>query len=168
MGIFDDKATQSALALIREFCLAGNYSIAVAESVTSGMIQLGLSCCESAGLFYAGGITAYSCMQKLKQLDISVGACEESNGVSERIAEAMARQVCMKFNCELGLGITGFASPIPEKGVTELYAYASFCYNGAIVFTKRLVPAGSTPLEIQQEYASSVLWLCSESIKFLT
>jgi nicotinamide-nucleotide amidase len=167
MGIFDDEVIQRALEDIRGFCLTRNYTIAVAESVTSGMIQLALSCCENAGLFYAGGITAYSCFQKQKQLDISVEVCDESEGVSERIAEAMAWQVCRKFNCELGLGITGFASPIPEKGLTELYAYASFCYNGEIVFTKQLVPQGGTPLEIQQQYASSMLLLCSERLKLL-
>lgn len=165
MEIFEDEATQSALEDIRQFCLNGKYTIAVAESVTSGMIQLGLSCCENAGLFYAGGITAYSCAQKLKQLDIPIDGCEKSEGVSERIAEDMARQICRKFNSDLGLGITGFASPIPEKGVRELYAFGSFCFKDQLIFTTRLVPLGGTPLEIQGEYASSLLQLCAERLK---
>ena len=119
MEIFKDEATQNALRKLCDYCLDHNYKIAVAESVTSGLLQLMLSCCPNAGLFFAGGITAYSCMQKFKQLGISDSGCLASNGVSEKISENMALHICKKFNSELGLSITGFASPIPEKGVRE-------------------------------------------------
>jgi len=162
---FDDEVIKDSLMIIRDHCLDNNYKIAAAESVTSGMIQLMLSCCENAGLFFSGGITAYSCKQKQKQLGISEAVCSASNGVSSQIAESMARQICRKYSCELGLGITGFATPIPEKGITELFAYGSFCYNEQIIFTTKLTTNKATQLEVQRDFAFSLLQHCADCLE---
>tara|TARA_R110002020_G_scaffold208575_2_gene414407 strand:- start:933 stop:1439 length:507 start_codon:yes stop_codon:yes gene_type:complete len=164
MEIFKDEATKNALGQLCDFCLDHNYKITVAESVTSGLVQLMLSSCPNAGFFFAGGLTVYSCMQKFKQLGISNDMCQASSGVSEKISESMALQICKKFRSEVGMSITGFASPMPEKGIKELYAYASFCFKDKIIFTERLTPKGETQLDIQLDYASALLRLSAERI----
>jgi nicotinamide-nucleotide amidase len=166
MKIFEDDASEKAMETIRQFCLERKYKIAAAESVTSGLIQLMLSCCTNAGLFFVGGTTAYSCTQKEEQFGISYEQCEISNGVSPELSEQLALQICKKFKSDLGLGITGFASPIPEKGIFELHAYGSFCFRDSIIFTKKIIPhdMNKSPLDLQREYASNLIKLCSENL----
>ncbi|WP_439487994.1 CinA family protein [Algoriphagus sp.] len=164
MNLFGGDKTQDALNVIREYCLNHSFRISVAESVTAGLMQLMLSTCENAGMFFCGGITTYNCIQKRKQLYIQDNNCIALDGVSRQIAENMARQVSRKFSSELSLSITGFAAPIPEKGITELFAYGSFCLNGEIVLTEKLTTSQSNQLDAQQEYASSLVQLCADSI----
>ena len=164
MEIFKDEPTKNSLGKLCDYFLEHHYKIAVAESATSGLVQLMLSTCPNAGLFFSGGITAYSCMQKLKQLGISYEKCNASCGVSQKISENMAIQICNKFSSDVGLSITGFASPIPEKGIKELYAYASFCFKGKIIFTERLIPKGENQFDIQLDYASSLICLSANAI----
>ncbi|WP_051315831.1 CinA family protein [Algoriphagus vanfongensis] len=164
MEIFNDENTLYALERICEHCLENHYKIAVAESVTSGFVQLMLSTCSNAGLFFAGGASVYSCEQKFKQLGISYDACIETNGVSKSISEEMAFQICKKFSSDIGLSITGFASPIPEKGIEKLFAYASLCFKGKIIFSEYLIPQANSQLGIQQEYASRLICLSEKSI----
>nr|MBI1230330.1 hypothetical protein [Cytophagales bacterium] len=157
--IFDEGVEQS-LETIRQYCLAYEHHIAVAESVTSGALQLLLSTAENAGMFFSGGITMYSCAQKANLLSIPTADCEKCSGVSMEIAEKLALRVCEKFESELGLSVTGFASPIPEKGVFELYAIASFSMNGQTVFTELLKASKTEQLDVQLEYAGALLALC--------
>lgn len=164
MNLIDEEDTQHALNTIREYCLKHNYRISVAESVTAGMLQLMLSTCKNAGMFFGGGITAYSCFQKMKQLSITDENCTALDGVSTVIAEKMVCQIGKKFSSELSLSLTGFASAIPEKGITKLYAYGSFCHKGEIVFTEKFTAYKSNQLDRQKEYASSLIKLCASSL----
>lgn len=164
MNLIDEEGTQNALNIIRDYCLKHNYRIAVAESVTAGMLQLMLSTCQNAGMFFGGGITAYSCFQKMKQLAIIDENCVALDGVSKPLAEKMALQICRRFNSDLSLSLTGFASRLPEKGIIDLYAYGSFCLKGKIVFTEKFTTNKSSQLEGQHEYASSMIRLCASSL----
>lgn len=163
--LFSAEGVEESLESIRQHCLTHDHHIAVAESVTSGALQLLLSTGENAGMFFSGGITMYSCAQKANLLSIPVADCENCSGVSMEIADKLALRVCEKFKSELGLSVTGFGSPIPEKGVFELYAIASFSMNGQTVFTELLKATKSNQLDVQLEYASALLALCS---KYLT
>ncbi|WP_057937804.1 CinA family protein [Algoriphagus resistens] len=160
-----EEDTQNALNIIRDYCLKHNYRISVAESVTAGMLQLMLSTCQNAGMFFSGGITAYSCFQKMKQLSIIDENCVALDGVSKKLAEKMALQICRRFNSDLSLSLTGYASKLPEKGIIDLYAYASFCLKGEIVFTEKFTTNTSNQLEAQHEYASSLIKLCGFSLE---
>lgn len=165
--LIDDKDTQTGLDVLREYCLNNCYTISVAESATAGMMQLMLSSCKNAGMFFSGGITAYCCLQKLKQLSVNYEDCIDQNGVTKKIAETMALHICRKFNSDLGLSLTGFAAPVPEKNIYELYAYGSFCLKGKIVFTEKFVSDKSDPVAVQHEYASSLLKMCSNYVSSL-
>ena len=60
-----DKAT---LDVIKDHMLSKENTIAVAESVTSGLIQSAFASIEDASRFYRGGITAYNMGQKYRHL----------------------------------------------------------------------------------------------------
>ncbi|MDR7127849.1 PncC family amidohydrolase [Algoriphagus sp. 4150] len=164
MNLICEEDTKEALDIIRKYCLNHNYRISVAESATAGLLQLMLSSCENAGMFFCGGITAYNCRQKMKQLSIIDKNCMELHGVSMQIAEEMAHQIGRKFNSDLSLSLTGFATPVPEKGINELFAYGSFWYRGEIVFTEKFTTTTVNQFEGQYYYASSLIRICANSL----
>ncbi len=130
------------LEQIRRYCNITGRTVAVAESVSSGCLQLLLSTAPSAGEFYQGGITAYNCAQKSIHLGVEPINAEKCYGVSQEIAIRMAAEASRLFRAQVGIGITGFATKVPEEGIDRLYAYYAIVMNGAPVETGELTPFG--------------------------
>ena len=101
---------------------------------------------EHASLFYHGGITVYNIGQKSKQLNVGPIHALQVNCVSEKVAIEMAIGVIHMFKSSWGIGITGYASPVPESGGALFFDYFRYCVcttNGLL--KGKLVPdqAGS-------------------------
>ncbi len=109
-----------------------NESISMAESVTSGYLQLAFSQMPNASEFYNGGITAYTLQQKVKHLNVDRQEAEETNCVSKDITEVMALNVADLFNTEWSLATTGYSTPVKESH-EEIFAYYAIVYKGEIV-----------------------------------
>jgi competence/damage-inducible protein CinA C-terminal domain len=131
-------------------------TIACAESVTSGLLQFAFSNITEASSFFNGGITAYNLAEKVKHLCVEPGHASEVNCVSQQVADEMALEVCRMFNCNWGIGITGYASPVPESD-GKLFAYFSICYNNQIVYNDEIIPHGTSPVSVQWYYANTVI-----------
>lgn len=131
-------------------------TIACAESVTSGLLQFAFSNITDASTFFNGGITAYNLAEKVKHLCVEPGHAAEVNCVSQQVADEMALQVCRLFNSNWGIGITGYASPVPESN-GKLFAYFSVCYNNQVVYNEEIIPSDSDPVLVQWYYANSVI-----------
>jgi PncC family amidohydrolase len=145
---------------IRDFMLAHNHNIAVAESVTSGHIQAALSTADEASLFFQGGITAYNINQKYSQLHIDPAHCISCNCVSRKVAEEMAVHVCKQFNADWGIGVTGYASPLSHEPGMQLYALYSIAFKGHKIKTEAIIAVPGTAFEVQVGYANTVLKNC--------
>lgn len=130
--------------------------ICVAESVTAGLLQAALASAENASEFFEGGITAYNIDQKVKHLGIDKEEGDKCNCVSSKISDQMAIGVCRLFDCEWGVSITGYATPVPEAG-HRLYAYFAICNNGEIVMSERINLEGKEAEEAQLEYVNVIL-----------
>jgi PncC family amidohydrolase len=126
------------LQKIRDKLLRQNKTIATAESVTSGNVQVALSQAKDASLFFQGGITAYNLGQKYKHLAVEPIHALSCMCVSAKVAEEMAINVCQLFNSDYGVGITGFASTQPEKGVDALYAYIAIAEKEKIILSEKV------------------------------
>lgn len=112
-------------------------SISIAESVTSGFLQLAFSQMPSAQEFYKGGITAYTIDQKVKHLDVDYEEAHMVNCVSRDISESMAQNVALMFDTEWSLATTGYATPVEESG-GEIFAYYCIAYRGTIIRSDRI------------------------------
>ncbi|GGG59074.1 CinA family protein [Epilithonimonas arachidiradicis] len=112
-------------------------SISIAESVTSGFLQLAFSQMPSAEEFYKGGITAYTIEQKVKHLNIDYDEAKVVNCVSRPISEAMAQNVALLFDTEWSLATTGYATPVEESG-DEIFAYYCIAYRGTVIRSDRI------------------------------
>ena len=132
-------------------------TIAVAESVTAGHLQTSLSLAENALDFFQGGITAYNIGQKTLHLGIDPIHAIANNCVSEKIAIGMAKKVALLFNSDWGMGITGYASPVPEKNIEELFSCFAICFRNNIVTSREIKARKDSPLVVRLYYSKQVL-----------
>lgn len=164
-NIVSDKAVSTALDIIKQFCFDHQLTVSVAESVSSGFLQILFSSEKEAGLFFEGGITTYSCQQKARHLEIPFGICDPCNGVALDISKRMALKVCDVFNTKIGLSLTGYASPIPEQNIYDLYAFGSIVVNGEVVFSGKITSTSQEPDEIREDYAKILVVECAKILK---
>ncbi|MBA4852772.1 CinA family protein [Emticicia sp. BO119] len=150
--LFDRKAIE----VIRSFLMASQETIAVAESVTSGFIQAAFSTAEDASLFFQGGITAYNVGQKFRHLRVEPVQALACNCVSEKIAQEMALHVCDLFHSQWGIGITGYAAPVPESD-NNLYAYYTIVYKGMITSSRKITAKKDESVRVQLFYVNETL-----------
>jgi nicotinamide-nucleotide amidase len=129
----------------------------VAESVTAGLLQADFSNATDAAFFFQGGITAYNLGQKCRHLSVEPIHALDCDCVSEMVSAQLAMGVCRLFTSNYGIGVTGYATPIPEKNVTELYAHFCIAHNGHIVSAKKITPGDKTAFDAQVQFANIVL-----------
>lgn len=131
---------------IKDILISRKETIAVAESVTSGLMQGALSGAEFASDFFEGGITTYNIDQKVKHLMVNRQQAADCNCVSPDIAKQMALGVIALFESTWGLSVTGYSTPVEES---DFKVYAHF----AIARNKQVVHVSKIELEIKGEEA---------------
>jgi len=108
---------ESLEEVIGRLCITKRYTIAVAESVTGGLIAKRLTDVPGSSHYFRGGITAYSDAAKCALLGIPADLLAAHGAVSAEVAEAMARGVKHQLGATIGLAVTGIAGP--EGGTSE-------------------------------------------------
>lgn len=142
---------------IKEILLKQRQTIAVAESVTAGHLQVALASAENASQFFQGGITAYNLGQKARHLKVEPIHAERCNCVSDKIAIEMAFQVTQLFSCDWGIAITGYAAPVPECSIDDLFAYYAISFQQKLVEVKKISARKDDPMNVQVFYVNSIL-----------
>jgi nicotinamide-nucleotide amidase len=146
-----------ALEVIRKNLVKADETLGVAESVTAGNLQAELSLAKEAIEFFHGGLTLYNIGQKARHLLVDPIVAERTNCVSDRIAQSMAVGACIFFSSDWGVGITGYAAPVPEWKVMDvLFAWYSIAYRGAVVATKK-IEIKKMPMDKAQRHYVKVL-----------
>lgn len=156
------KFQQNLLEYISRSLISVNESISVVESVTSGCLQLAFSQMPNASLFYKGGMTAYTLPEKVRLLSIDHDEAEESDCVSEKIAEKMALNIAKLFESDWSIATTGYCTPI-RNSLYKVFAYFSFSYKGEIVLTKKLELHPKTQALNAQLYYTEFILGCFKS-----
>ena len=132
-------------------------NLATAESVTSGHLQAALSLAPNALDFFEGGITTYNLKQKSKILSVDPRSALPCDCVSQEVAIVMAKNTTNLFNSSWGIAVTGYASPVPEKQIEELFAcYAMYNRSGRVE-SGQIQGRDGTPLEVAIDYTNQLL-----------
>jgi PncC family amidohydrolase len=150
--LFDNKANT-----IRSLLAERHETLAVAESVTAGYVQAILSSAEEATFFFQGGITTYNLGQKCKHLQIDPIEALKSNCVSAKVALQMSIGVQKLFMSDYGIAITGYAAPLPEKGIHDIFAFVAATYKGEVLTLEKITSDKQAAPAIQVDYAEQVL-----------
>ena len=138
------------------YLLVHNETIAIAESVTSGLLQFILGEAMDAEKFYQGGITAYNLGQKYKYLNVEPVHAASVNSVSQQVAEEMALQVANMFNSDWGIGATGYATPVPESG-NKRFSYFAIAYKGQIRSSGKLDCGEMPSMRAKEKYSEDII-----------
>jgi nicotinamide-nucleotide amidase len=151
--MYDETTIES----IKELLIVQHQTIAVAESVTAGHMQAALASAENASKFFQGGITAYNLGQKARHLEVEPIHAEACNSVSEQVASQMARNVTQLFASDWGIGITGYAAPVPECSVDEPYAFYAIAFKDKVLRVEKITARPEDPIRIQVLFVNTVL-----------
>ena len=91
-------------------------SIAVAESLTGGLLAAALTDVPGASAVFRGGIVAYATELKAVLLGVDRGVLGTHGAVSAEVAAAMAEGVRDRLGASVGAATTGVAGPDPAEG----------------------------------------------------
>jgi nicotinamide-nucleotide amidase len=111
-GADDDTLPGVVHALLRE----QGGSVAVAESLTGGLLGATLTDVPGASATFRGGIVAYATDLKSGALDVPSQLLADRGAVSRDVAAAMAAGVRRRLGATHGLATTGVAGPDEQEG----------------------------------------------------
>ena len=123
------------------------YRIAVAESLTGGLLVAELINTPGASQVVVGGVVAYNTELKASILNVDAGALAEHGAVHPDVAAQMATGVRAALALasgppHIGISTTGVAGPEPQDGQSVGTVYLGFAIGGD-VSVKRLSLTGS-------------------------
>ena len=87
------------------------WTIATAESCTSGLLAARLTNPAGASARVLGGVIAYSNDIKTALVDVPAALLDSVGAVSEEVARALADGARVRLGADVGVGITGVAGP---------------------------------------------------------
>jgi len=91
-------------------------TIAVAESLTGGLIAAAITEIPGASAVLRGGVVAYATDVKVAILGVDAGLVAEHGAVHADVAEQMAVGVARLLGSDIGVACTGVAGPDPQDG----------------------------------------------------
>ena len=91
-------------------------TLAVAESLTGGMLAEQIVNVPGASEVFRGGVVAYVNEVKASVLGVSKKLLDSSGAVDPEVAGAMATGVVRLLGADIGIATTGVAGPDPSDG----------------------------------------------------
>jgi nicotinamide-nucleotide amidase len=91
-------------------------TVAIAESLTGGLLTAALTATPGASLTVRGGLVVYATELKTALAGVPAQLLHERGAVDPDVAVALARGARSRLGATYGLGITGVAGPDPQDG----------------------------------------------------
>lgn len=91
-------------------------TVAVAESLTAGLIGAALTAPSGASTAFVGGVLSYATELKRRLLGVPADLLDREGAVHPDVAAAMAEGVRELTGASYGLAATGVAGPEPQDG----------------------------------------------------
>ena len=120
-GVDDESMEKVVLDLLAERGL----TLAVAESVTGGMVAMRLTAVPGASAVFRGAVVAYASEVKHDVIDVPRGPV-----VSLDAARAMAAGAAERIGADIGLATTGVAGPDRQEGHAPGTVFLGLHRNG--------------------------------------
>jgi len=128
-------------ALMLAECAARGLTLAVAESCTGGLLGMRLTAVPGSSRVVKGGTIAYANDVKVRELGVSQSDLDTHGAVSEPVARAMATGARLRFETNIGIGITGVAGPDggnPDKPVGTVWVAVDL--DGEVHAVRAILP----------------------------
>jgi PncC family amidohydrolase len=134
-------------------------SIAVAESLTGGLLALRLTEAPGSGEIFRGGLVAYMTGVKHDLLAVPAGPV-----VTKRCAVEMAAGVAALLDADIGLSTTGVAGPDDLEGQPPGTVFLACWARGQTEVEELRLPPTMTPESIRRASVERVLELALASL----
>lgn len=124
----DDDLIRAAKRLFEACRIAGDITVATAESCTGGLISASLTAISGSSHWFERGFVTYSNSSKTDLLGVPAPLISRYGAVSEEVAMAMAEGILAHAPVTAGVAVTGIAGPdggTPEKPVGLVHIAAA-------------------------------------------
>ncbi|MDH6538134.1 nicotinamide-nucleotide amidase [Streptomyces sp. SPB4] len=138
-------------------------TLAVAESLTGGMVAAEITAVPGASRSFLGSVTAYATELKHRVLGVDAALLAAEGAVNAQVAVEMASGVRSLTGASWGIATTGVAGPEPQDGQPVGTAFIAVA-GPAGRKSARLRLNGSRE-EIRRESARTVLELLSSELR---
>jgi nicotinamide-nucleotide amidase len=105
-------------------------TVAVAESLTGGLVAAALTSVPGSSAVFVGAIVAYATRLKADLLGVPAGLLADQGPVDQMVAAAMASGVRERLGATYGLATTGVAGPGPADGKPSGTVFVAICGPG--------------------------------------
>ncbi|HEX2049735.1 MAG TPA: competence/damage-inducible protein A [Actinomycetota bacterium] len=109
---------------------ARGLTIAVAESLTGGLLASEIVDVPGASDYFRGGVVAYADDAKRDVVGVDAELLRRAGAVSDEAARALAAGAARAFGADLGVSTTGVAGPGPHDGVAAGTVYVGTSLGG--------------------------------------
>ncbi|MFI5807969.1 CinA family protein [Streptomyces sp. NPDC051561] len=133
-------------------------TLAVAESLTGGLVAGELTGVPGASKVFRGSVTAYATVLKRDLLGVAPGLLRERGAVDAEVAQQMAAGVRRVLGADWGISTTGVAGPEPQDGQPVGTVFVAFAGPGGVQKVAALRLNGSRS-DIRRESVREVLEL---------
>ena len=111
---------------------ARGLTIAVAESLTGGLLVAELVSVPGASAVVRGGVVAYATELKATLLGVDADLLAASGPIHPDVARAMADGVRRRLGADVGVATTGAAGPDPQDGHAAGEVWLGFAVGDAV------------------------------------
>jgi nicotinamide-nucleotide amidase len=118
-------------------------TLAVAESLTGGLIGAAVTSVPGASRAFRGGIIAYATELKQKVLAVPAELLRGEGAVHAEVAAAMAAGAARVCGADYGLAVTGVAGPEPQDGQPVGTVHVAVSGPDGRMWRRRLILEGS-------------------------
>ncbi|MFJ6797038.1 CinA family protein [Streptomyces sp. NPDC091268] len=138
-------------------------TLAVAESLTGGMVAAALTSVPGASRSFRGSVTAYATELKHRVLGVDAGLLAAEGAVNAQVAEEMAAGVRRVLDASWGIATTGVAGPDPQDGQPVGTVFIAVAGPDGRKSARLRLNGSRT--EIRRESARTVLELLSSELR---
>ncbi|MFC0645990.1 CinA family protein [Cellulomonas phragmiteti] len=143
--------------------LAGRgWTLAVAESLTGGLVTAALVEVPGASAVLRGGVVAYATDLKATVLGVDAALLAGRGAVDPQVAAAMATGVRHRLGADVGLATTGVAGPDGQDGHPPGTVHVAVAAPGSSLVRSLELPGGRA--EVRAAACLAVLVLAAEAL----
>lgn len=134
-------------------------TVAVAESLTGGLLGAAITTVPGASVVFRGGVIAYATDLKAQLLGVSAALLAARGAVDPDVAGAMAQGVRDRLGAAIGVATTGVAGPDPADGKPPGTVHiAVSARGGPVVRTLALAGSRDEVRRVTVEESLRLLW----------
>jgi nicotinamide-nucleotide amidase len=158
-----ERGGRALAQVIGETLVARGETVAVAESLTGGVVSRLLTDHSGSSAWFPASTVAYSNAAKVDFLGVRAETIEQFGAVSEEVCTEMAHGIRRRAKATYGMATTGIAGPTgatPQKPVG--LTFIGVAWDGGVQ-VKRLIYPGDRGL-VRDRAAHGALWLLHDRL----